>query len=89
MSRWQERNRVDWDAIDGRNGGAERRVCDTFLEMERFDYFAGVQDQGAITLELDWPCSRVGLGDAFPSGRFCGCFAGTSSISLKGAACFF
>ena len=24
VTRWQERHRVEWDAIDGRNGGAER-----------------------------------------------------------------
>ena len=42
-----------WDATAGRNGGAERIVWETWLEMERFDNRAGEQDQGAITLVLD------------------------------------
>ena len=49
----RERRRVGWDASDGRNGGAERAVWETLLEMETFDYRAGETDQGAITLVLD------------------------------------
>ena len=37
------------DAIDGRNGGAERIVLDILLQVERFDYRAGEQDPGAMT----------------------------------------
>ena len=51
--RWQERHRVGWENTDGRNGGAERTVWETLLEMERFDNRAGEKDQGAITLVLD------------------------------------
>ena len=49
---WQQKSRIEWDATDGRNGGAERIVWETFLEMDRFDYHAGEVDQGAITLVL-------------------------------------
>ena len=39
-----------WDAIGGRNGGAERAVLETLLEMETFDGWQA--DQEAITLVL-------------------------------------
>ena len=41
------------DATDGRNGGAERTVWETLLEMERFNYSAGEKEQGALALVLD------------------------------------
>ena len=49
----QQRQRVGWDATKGRNGGAERTVWETLLEMERFDHRAGEKDPGAITLVLN------------------------------------
>ena len=52
VSRWLERHRVGWDATDGRNGGRERTVWETLLEMERFDFRAGVKYPGGITLVL-------------------------------------
>ena len=36
--KWQQKYRVDWDATDGRNGGAQRTVWEILLEMERFKY---------------------------------------------------
>ena len=33
--RWQQRYRAGWDASDGRNGGAERTVWETLLEMKQ------------------------------------------------------
>ena len=38
MAKWQQKYRVDWDAIDGRNGGAQQTVWEILLEMERFKY---------------------------------------------------
>ena len=49
----QQRHRVEWDAIDGRNGGAERIVLVTLLEMKRFVCLAEEEDQGASTVVLD------------------------------------
>ena len=57
---------LEWDATDGRNGGAER-IAETLLEMKFFDYTAGQMDQGAITLVLDLAKALgrcVGVGDA-------------------------
>ena len=36
MAKWRERCRVEWDAIEGRNGGAQRTVWEILMEMERF-----------------------------------------------------
>ena len=53
VARWQQKYRVDWDATDGRNGGAQRTVCEVLLEMEEFDGRAKAEDQGAVALVLD------------------------------------
>ena len=53
VTRWQQKCRVDWDATDGRNGGAEPTVWETLLQKGRFVHRAGEKDQGAITLVLD------------------------------------
>ena len=37
MAKWQKKYRVDWDATDGRNGGAQQTVWEILLEMERFN----------------------------------------------------
>ena len=50
---WQQKNRVDWDSTDGRNGGAQQTVLDFLMEMERFKEKAQEEDQGALTLVLD------------------------------------
>ena len=36
VAKWQQKYRVDWDATDGRNGGARRTVWESLMEMERF-----------------------------------------------------
>ena len=35
VSRWQEWDRLGWDATDGRSGGAERSVWETLPEMTK------------------------------------------------------
>ena len=37
VAKWQKKYRVDWDATDGRNGGAQQTVWDKSMEMERFN----------------------------------------------------
>ena len=72
MSRW-----LVGDATDGRDGGAERTVRETLLEMERLKYLAGEKDQGAITLVLAVaePLERVCVVVVWDwrrnSGKFC------------------
>ena len=41
VAKWQVKCRMEWHGTDGRNGGAERLVWETLLEMERFKYQAG------------------------------------------------
>ena len=53
MAKWQQKYRVDWNAIDGRNGGAQRTVWEILMEMESFKYRAGEEDLGAVALVLD------------------------------------
>ena len=53
MAKWQQKCRVDWDATDGRNGGAQRTVWEVLMEMERFMGKAKEEDQGAVALVLD------------------------------------
>ena len=51
--KWQQEDRVDWDATDGRNGGAQQTVLDILMEMERFKEKAKEEDQGALAMVLD------------------------------------
>ena len=37
MAKWQLKYRVEWDATDDRNGGAQQTVWEILMEMERFD----------------------------------------------------
>ena len=37
MAKWQQKYRVDWDATDGRNGGAQRTVWEVWMDIERFN----------------------------------------------------
>ena len=53
VAKWQQKYRVDWDATDGRNGGAQQTVWEILLEMERIKYRAGEEDLGAVALVLD------------------------------------
>ena len=68
VAKWQQRNRIESDVTDGRNGGALR----TEWEMKRYKYRAGKEDQGAEAPVLDLakafervqsPCGE-GLGNA-------------------------
>ena len=52
-AKWQQQYRVDWDATDGRNGGAQRTVWEVLMEMVRFNGKAKAEDQGAVALVLD------------------------------------
>ena len=52
VAKWQQKYRVNWDATDGRNGGAQRTVPDILMEMERFNGKTK-EDQGAVALVLD------------------------------------
>ena len=36
VAKCQQKYRVDWDATDGRNGGAQRTVWEVMMETERF-----------------------------------------------------
>ena len=47
VAKWQLKYRVDWDAADGRNGGARQTVWEVLMEMERFDGKVKEEDQGA------------------------------------------
>ena len=53
VAKWQQKCRVDWDATDGRNGGAQRTAWEVLMEMERFKYRAGEEDLGTVALVLD------------------------------------
>ena len=53
MATWQQRYRIDWDAIDGRNGGAQRIVWENWVEVERLKHRAGEEDLGAVALAFD------------------------------------
>ena len=71
MAKWQLKYRVDWDATDGRNEGAQQTVWEILMPMEGFDGKAKEGEQGAVVLVLDLakafesqpPCG-VGLGNA-------------------------
>ena len=53
VAKWQQKYRVDWDATDGRNGGAQQTVWEILLEMERLNGKAKEEDLGALALVLD------------------------------------
>ena len=53
VAKWLQKYRVEWDATDGRNGGAQRTAWEVLMEMERFDGRAKTEDQGAVALVLD------------------------------------
>ena len=52
VAKWQQKYRVDWDATDGRNGGAQQTVWEILMEMYRFNEKAKEEDQGALALVL-------------------------------------
>ena len=51
MAKRQQKYRIDWDATDGRNGGAQRTVWEVLMDMERFNGKA--EDRGAVALVQD------------------------------------
>ena len=53
VAKWQQKYRVEWDATDGRNGGAQHTLWEVLMEMKRFDGRAKAEDQGAVALVLD------------------------------------
>ena len=53
MAKLQQTYRVDWDATDGRNGGAQQTVWEIMMEMEKFNEQAKEEDQVAVALVLD------------------------------------
>ena len=53
VAKWQQKYHVDWDATDGRNGGARQTVWAILMEMERISGNAMEEDQGAVALVLD------------------------------------
>ena len=86
VAKWQQKYRVDWDATDGRNGGAQRSVWEVLMEMERFSGKQKEEDQGAVALVLDlarpssvpaslW--SGPGRRISASQGKSCGCCAAT------------
>ena len=76
IAKWQHKYRFESGTIDGRNGGAERAVWETLLEMERFTYHAGEGDQGATALLLDFA-------KAFERVSLCGLGQGISTFTQK------
>ena len=87
--KWQQRYRIEWDATDGRNGGAPRAVWGNWLEMEMFEPQAGEKRSASRSprlglgegLQAGQSPSGLGLGDALqlPKRRSCGCFVGILS----------
>ena len=53
VAKWQQKYRVEWDATDRRNGGAQRRAWEVLMEMERPHAKAKAKDQGAVAPVLD------------------------------------
>ena len=69
--KWQQTYRIDWDATDGRSGGAQRTVWEVLMEMESFHGQAGEEEPKAVVLVSDlakalesvfqwcWPGRRI------------------------------
>ena len=53
VEKWQQKYRADWDATDGRNGGARQTEWTFLMEVGRFSANAKGEDQGAVALVLD------------------------------------
>ena len=81
VAKWQQKYRVDWDAAGGRNGGAQRTVWETLMEMEvqipsrrgRSGSSGLGSGRGEGLRAGQSPCC-VGMGDAlqFPKEDFAG-----------------
>ena len=82
VAKWQHKCRIDWDAPDGRNGGAQRTVWEILMEEQ--------QQKNKELCPWSWTWQRhssesaslwSGLGRRTSASqeRSCGCFVGTSS----------
>ena len=83
VAKWQQKYRVDWDATDGRNGGAQRTVWEVLMEMEKWNRKAKAEEQGAVALVQDLakafervslPVSGLGRRTSASPKRSCWCF---------------
>ena len=92
----KQKYRVEWDATDGRNEGAQHTVCEVLMEMERFNGKAKAEDQGALALVPNlakafdgsvslW--SGPGRRTSASQERSCGCFVGISSTRVQFEGC--
>ena len=89
VAKWQQKYSVDWDATDGRNGGAQRTVWEVLMEMERPKWkgkstrsrSCGLGPRPSEGIRASQPSSGLGLGRRISAfqGRCCGCCAVTLS----------
>ena len=85
----EDKYRIDWEATDGRNGGAKRTVRETLVEeksitmqekdikkRQRWCLLSRKLSSGSVF-------QRCGRGRRVSNspGRYCGCYAGTSSTT--------
>ena len=90
VAKWQQESRVDWDATDGRNGGAQRTAWEVLMEMEAFNGRAKAVALGA------GPCEDIrasqpscGLGLALHQKILrvlCGYFEHQRRVQFEGCA---
>ena len=85
VAKWQYTYRIEWDATDGRNGGA-------LVEMERFNYQAGGRIKEAVAWQKPSSASVLqwcGMGDIFQfsqedlAGLWCVQFEGCVAETLQ------
>ena len=62
VAKWLLKYRVDWDAKDGRNGGAQQTVWEILMEMERLDGRAKEENHGAVA----WVRPGEGFRESLP-----------------------
>ena len=88
VAKWQQKYRVERDATDGRNGGAQRTVWEVLMEMERLNRKAPAEFQGAwpwfwtwrrLLSELTSLWCGPGRRTSASQERSCGCFVVSSS----------
>ena len=95
--KWQKKYRVEWDATDGRNGGAQQTEWEISMEMERFNGEAQEEDQGGIASVPD--LAKASEGVSLPVVRawathfprkilrvLCGCFEHQRRAQFEGCA---
>ena len=72
--KWQQTYRVEWDATDDRNGGAQRTEREKIKELWPWSWTCRRPSSEAASL---W--SGFGRRTSASQGRYCGCFVGISS----------